>query len=117
MSSGTILRASGVILLASLTGAGVAQQPRQLTTEDYARAERFMNYNVNPLVYHSVERPVWLEPGRFWFRDRGPEGTTYALVDPANGSKGPAFDHARLANALSAAGVKADAHNLAISEF
>jgi dipeptidyl aminopeptidase/acylaminoacyl peptidase len=117
MSSGTILRASGVFLLASLAGAGVAQQGRQLTTEDYARAERFMNYNVNPLVYHSVEHPVWLEDGRFWFRNRGPEGTTYTLVDPAKATKGPAFDHAKLANALNAAGVKADAHNLAISEF
>lgn len=127
--SGTILRASGVILLASLTGAGFAQG-RQLTTEDYARAERFMNYNVNPLVYHSVEHPVWLPDGRAWYRDRGPEGTTVVLIDPARATKGPAFDHTKLANALNAAmdsepasqasGVgfaKTDPHNLAISEF
>src|SRR6478672_6696667 len=105
--SGKTLRASAVILLASLTGAGFAQQGRQLTTEDYARAERFMNYNVNPLVYHSVERPVWLADGRVWYRDRGPEGTIYTIVDPAKGTKGPAFDHAKLANALTAAGIKA----------
>jgi dipeptidyl aminopeptidase/acylaminoacyl peptidase len=117
MSSGKILRASAVILLASLTGAGAAQQGRQLTTEDYARAEKFMNYNVNPLVYHSVERPVWLADGRVWYRDRGPEGTTYTIVDPAKGTKGPAFDHAKLANALNAAGAKVDAHNLSITEF
>ena len=117
MSSGKTLRASAVILLASLTGAGAAQQGRQLTTEDYARAEKFMNYNVNPLVYHSVERPVWLTDGRVWYRDRGPEGTTYTLVDPAKGTQGPAFDHAKLASALTAAGVKADSHNLSISEF
>jgi dipeptidyl aminopeptidase/acylaminoacyl peptidase len=117
MSSGKILRASAVILLASLTGAGSAQQGRQLTTEDYARAEKFMNYNVNPLVYHSVERPVWLADGRVWYRDRGPEGTTYTLVDPAKGTKGPAFDHAKLASALNVAGAKADAHNLSITEF
>ena len=115
--SGKILRASGVVLLASLTGAGFAQQGRQLTTEDYARAERFMNYNVNPLVYHSVERPVWLADGRVWYRDRGPEGTTYTIVDPAKGTKGPAFDHAKLANALTAAGIKANATNLAIMGF
>jgi dipeptidyl-peptidase-4 len=117
MSSGKTLRASAVILLASLTGAGVAQQGRQLTTEDYARAERFMNYNVNPLVYHSVERPIWLADGRVWYRDRGPEGTTYTLVDPAKGTKGPAFDHAKLATALNAAGAKADGRNLPITEF
>jgi dipeptidyl aminopeptidase/acylaminoacyl peptidase len=117
MSSGKILRAYAVVLLASLTGAGSAQQGRQLTTEDYARAEKFMNYNVNPLVYHSVERPVWLADGRVWYRDRGPEGTTYTLVDPAKGTKGPAFDHAKLASALNVAGAKADAHNLSITEF
>ena len=117
MSSGNILRASAVVLLASLTGAGTAQQGRQLTTEDYARAEKFMNYNVNPLVYHSVERPVWLADGRVWYRDRGPEGTTYTLVDPAKGTKAPAFDHAKLATALNAAGARADARNLSISEF
>lgn len=130
MSSGKILRASGVVLLASFTGAGIAQQPRQLTPEDYARAESFMNYNVNPVVYHSVEHPVWLADGRVWYRDRGPEGTTYTLVDPAKATKVPAFDHAKLANALNAvmesertskasgAGfAHADPHNLAISEF
>ena len=117
MSSGNILRASAVVLLASLTGAGTAQEGRQLTTEDYARAEKFMNYNVNPLVYHSVERPVWLADGRVWYRDRGPEGTTYTLVDPAKGTKAPAFDHAKLATALNAAGARADARNLSISEF
>lgn len=117
MSSGKTLRTSAVILLASLTGAGVAQQGRQLTTEDYARAERFMNYNVNPLVYHSVEHPAWMPDGRAWYRDRGPDGTTYILIDPAKATKGPAFDQAKLANALTSAGAKADAHALAISEF
>jgi len=76
-----------------------------------------MNYNVNPLVYHSVERPVWLADCRVWYRDRGPEGTTYTLVDPAKGTKAPAFDHAKLATALNAAGARADARNLSISEF
>jgi dipeptidyl aminopeptidase/acylaminoacyl peptidase len=126
MSSGKILRASAVALLMSLTGAGVAQQGRQLTNEDYARAERFMNYNVNPLVYHSVEHPAWLPDGRAWYRDRGPEGITIILVDPAKGTKGPAFDQAKLARALNAAaepegrtrgGMTVEANKLPITEF
>src|SRR5439155_768989 len=68
-----------------------------------ARAESFMNYNVNPLVYHTVERPQWMGDGRFWYRDRGADGTTITLVDPAKKTKGPAFDHAKLAKPLSAA--------------
>ena len=75
-------------------------QGKQLTTEDYAQAEKFMNYNVNPLVYHGVSHPTWLADGRFWYRDRGADGVTFILVDPAKGTKGPAFDHAKLASAL-----------------
>ncbi|HTH52710.1 MAG TPA: DPP IV N-terminal domain-containing protein [Edaphobacter sp.] len=101
-----------------------AQQQRQLTMEDYARAEKLMSYNVNPLVYHGVEDPMWLGDGRFWYRDHGPDGTTFILVDPAKGTKGPAFDHAKLATALSAARsasggeqTKMDPRHLPISEL
>lgn len=102
MSSGKILSMSAAALLASLAITGAAQQGRQLTQADYAQAEKFMNYNVNPLVYHTVEHPSWLGDGRFWYRDHGPDGATYVLVDPAKKTKGPAFDHAKLATALNA---------------
>ncbi|WP_158942649.1 DPP IV N-terminal domain-containing protein [Granulicella sp. S190] len=81
---------------------GVAQG-RQLTNEDYARAEKFMGYNVNSLVYHGVARVTWMADGRFWYRDFGPDGLTLMVVDPAKGTKAPAFDHVKLANALTAA--------------
>jgi len=110
---------SALALGCIFTTAGMAQG-RQLTTEDYARAEKFMNYNVNPLVYHSVSDPTWLPDGRFWYRDRGADGITFTLVDPAKGTKGPAFDHAKLANALAEASPakhKVDAQHLPISEL
>ena len=62
-----------------------------------------MDYNANPLVYHTVKDPQWLADGRFWYRDHGPDGDTYMLVDPARHSKAPAFDHAKVAAALNAA--------------
>ena len=37
-----------------------AQQPRQYTDKDYAAAEKFMSYNVNPLAYKGVVRAQWL---------------------------------------------------------
>ena len=82
---------------------GVAQAGKQLTNEDYAQAEKFMSYNVNPLVYHTVSNPTWLPDGRFWFRDSAADGVTITLVNPAKGTKAPAFDHAKLATALTAA--------------
>ncbi len=62
-----------------------------------------MNYNVDPLVYHSVNDPRWLDDGRFWYRDLGPDGVTYTLVDPRKRTKGPAFDQDKVAAGLNAA--------------
>lgn len=73
------------------------------TAADYARAEGFMNYNVNPLVLHTVEHPTWLKDGRLWFRDAGEDGATYTLVDPTKKTKAAAFDQVKLAAALNAA--------------
>jgi len=38
-----------------------AQQPRQYTKQDYAQAEKFMPYNLNPLSYSGVVRAHWLD--------------------------------------------------------
>ena len=54
-----------------------------------------MAYNVNPLVYHGVARPTWMEDGRFWYRDSGPDGVTFIVVDPVKGTKKPAFDQVK----------------------
>jgi dipeptidyl-peptidase-4 len=108
-----------VALVGSLTVSGVAQG-RQLTTEDYARAEKFMGYNVNSLVYHGVARPTWMADRRFWYRDNGPDGITFMVVDPVRGTKTTAFDQKKLAAALTSATdgtMNADAQHLVISEI
>src|SRR5580658_7368004 len=90
----------------------------QFTTDDYARAEKFMTYNTTPLVYRSGVRPTWLDDERFFYRVTTAAGTEFVLVDPAHGNRGPAFDHAKLAAALSAAtGTGYDAHHLPFTEF
>ena len=78
-------------------------QPRALTAADYARAEKFMAYNTTPLVYRATVRPNWLADDRFWYRVTTPAGSEFVLVDPAKGTRAPAFDHAKLAIALTAA--------------
>jgi dipeptidyl aminopeptidase/acylaminoacyl peptidase len=80
-----------------------AQAGRVYSAADYAQAERWMDYNVDPMVYHTVKDPVWLDDGRFWYRDLGPDGMTYMLVDPAKRTKAPAFDRSKVAAALRAA--------------
>jgi dipeptidyl-peptidase-4 len=76
--------------------------PRAFTADDYQRAEKFMTYNTRPLVFHEV-RGKWLPEDRYLFRDSGPEGSEFVILDAAHGTRRPAFDHRRLAAALSAA--------------
>ena len=99
MFVGKELSAVAGIVLGCVSASGLGQG-KQLTTEDYARAEKYMAYNVNSLVYHGVARPTWMDDGRFWYRDNGPDGVTFVVVDPAKGTKGPAFDQTKLAAAL-----------------
>ena len=85
----------------------VAQQanseaPRVITADDYKHAEKFMAYNVRPLVFHDV-RGKWLAEDRYLFRDTGPDGSEFVIFDATHGTRQPAFDHVRIAAALSAA--------------
>jgi len=67
----------------------VAAQQRALTSDDYARAEKFMSYNTTTLVLRSGVRPTWLDDGRFWYRVTTEKGSEAFLVDPAKGTKIP----------------------------
>jgi hypothetical protein len=69
--------------------------------DDYARAEQFLPQSVVPALYNVTVEPHWSGDGpRFWYEHEGRDGTEYVLVDPLNGTRRPAFDHARLAKAL-----------------
>ncbi|MBD0319779.1 MAG: DPP IV N-terminal domain-containing protein, partial [Gemmatimonadetes bacterium] len=92
-----------------------AQQPRQLTAEDYARAERRLAPYTTPLVSGLAGPPTWTADGRFWYRSSTPQGAAYWVVDPARGTREPLFDPARLAPALgTAAGREIPASQLPI---
>jgi dipeptidyl-peptidase-4 len=113
-----------VFVAALLAGADVAlvaqapPAPVALTPADYGQAERFMPYNVTPLVYHAGVRATWVGDERFWYRTTTPEGSEFVLVDPVRGTRAPAFDQAKLAAALSAAaGAKYDAFHLPFQQF
>jgi len=111
-----ILRITTLIFLIAIPA--IAQTPVSVTVADYARAEKWMGYNTNPLVFRAGVRPVWQGDGRFWYRVTTPEGTEFVMVESASGTKAPAFDHAKLAAALSAAaGTKFDAHRLPFTDF
>jgi len=64
-------------------------------------------------MVRSAVQPNWLPDGRMWYRVTTAEGSEFLLVDPARGTREPAFDHVRLAAALSkAAGTTYDGPHL-----
>src|SRR5262249_48117518 len=110
------------ILIVFLSLPAIAQQSSStssaITAADYARAEKWMGYNTNPMVFHAGARPSWQGDERFWYRVTTAEGTEFVMVNSASGTKSPAFDHAKLAAALStAAGTAYDAHHLPFTDF
>jgi dipeptidyl aminopeptidase/acylaminoacyl peptidase len=62
---------------------------RALTAADYARAEKFMTYNVAPLMLHGGLRATWLPDDRFWYRTRTERGDETVLVDPVRATREP----------------------------
>jgi dipeptidyl aminopeptidase/acylaminoacyl peptidase len=106
----------GFVILVAVFAIGLAQPlapqgpgaaPRVLTAADYAQAEKFMAANVASLVLRSGVRPNWLPDERFWYRNALKDNASeFILVDPRRGRRGPAFDHAALAAALSKASGK-----------
>ncbi|WP_314241766.1 S9 family peptidase [Streptomyces kutzneri] len=76
------------------------------TTQDYQAAEQLLRRPARPgeLVVGDKVRPQWTEGGaRFWYAVSNGVGKRFVLVDPAAGTREPAFDHAGLAAALAAA--------------
>jgi hypothetical protein len=107
-----------LLTLILVFGSSLANAANVLTADDYARAERFTRYNTDPLVLHSVERPVWLPSGKLAYRTSSADGNEFVLLDPLSGARAPLFDKAWLAAALSAAaGEKYDPERLPFGTF
>ncbi len=96
-------RAIAMSMVLFAASPALAQSPRQLTADDYRQAEKFVGYNTTPLVLNAGVRPNWMPDGRFWYRTLRPAGPEFVIVDPAARTRKPAFDHDRVATALSAA--------------
>ncbi|HYI16766.1 MAG TPA: DPP IV N-terminal domain-containing protein [Thermomicrobiales bacterium] len=83
-----------------------------VTRQDYARAESFLPWNVDKLVFRMGVEPQWIDDSeRFWYRNRTRNGVEFVLVDPDAGSREPAFDHVRLAAALTHASGRPTTHD------
>lgn len=89
-----------------------------VTSQDYARAEKFLAWNTAPLVSGATVRATWLAGDKFWYRNSTPQGYEFVMVDAARHTRARAFDQDRVAAALSAAaGRPYDAWHLPFMRF
>lgn len=94
--------AARVVVLTGVWTALCGPACGQGTKEDYEKAKAFSQWTRGKVLTDRVE-PYWLEGGtRFWYRSQVSEkGHELLLVDAAKVIRSRAFDHERLAQALS----------------
>jgi hypothetical protein len=78
-------------------------QDDSVTVADYNRAEQMLYTNVSQKIDYASVRANWFDNDKFWYRVLTPTGSKYMLVDAAKGKRTEAFDHQKLASALSSA--------------
>jgi hypothetical protein len=84
---------------ALFTGLALAQG----TLADYQRGQG-LQAKARGLVVNVPGTPNWLgESGHFWYTRSVKGGTEFVMADAATGAKKPAFDHEKLATAISSA--------------
>jgi dipeptidyl aminopeptidase/acylaminoacyl peptidase len=71
-------------------------------SERYARAAASTGAALAPLVLNAGVSPHWIDGGGFWYRRARRDGGEFRVVE-ASGAADLAFDHARLAKAVSQA--------------
>jgi len=89
------------------------------TLADYQRAEAVRPDKIAAQVLNLTVVPIWVpNSDRFWFREQTAQGWHYVAVDPDHRDKRPAFDHARLAVAISrSTGKSVDAEHLPLDDL
>src|SRR5438034_7217449 len=73
----------------------------QGTLEDYQRAQHFLPGDLRHSIYVADVSAHWVDKtNRFWYHKVSPKGSEFIFVDADHNSAGPAFDHEKLAAAL-----------------
>lgn len=91
------------LLLLCAVAAGAAG-PDSPIWQAYDRAQRFGSSQLDSLVRNARVEANWSDDGNsFWYRRQTADGAEFIRIDALTGAREPAFDHAALADALSAA--------------
>lgn len=89
------------IVFPFLFSAMIVHAQQVLTVKDYQQAESMLTANTDKLIDRTVSAMNWLEGDKLTCKALTPDGAEFYLVDAAKGTRSLAFDHVKLAAALS----------------
>jgi dienelactone hydrolase len=99
VKSACAFMAAALFVIALAPGLGWAQG----TLADYQRAQD-LQAKARALVFNVAGNPNWIDKSsHFWYSKSVKDGTEFVLVDAVAATQKPAFDHEKLAAAISAA--------------
>ncbi|WP_441003210.1 DPP IV N-terminal domain-containing protein [Pseudocolwellia agarivorans] len=105
------------IFLLSLFPNALIAASLELTTEDYQQAEKQLYQHTKKLVTGTVEKPFW-DNDKLFYKSHTKQGYQFFEVDPTTKQKKVAFDHVKLAKAISTiTDTKVDTYSLPFSYF
>jgi dipeptidyl aminopeptidase/acylaminoacyl peptidase len=73
---------------------------KQLSVEDYKKAEQQLSKSTSKLVTGTVDYPLWSATGELVYRSNTIDGNRFYKIDNTTRAKTLAFDHGKLAQAL-----------------
>ena len=86
---------ASILLLSSCS-----QPEKAVSLEDYQRAEQFLSANTSKFVYGVVSGQNWQANETLIYKNSISGGAEYILANPETGEQAKAFDHQKLADAL-----------------
>jgi dipeptidyl aminopeptidase/acylaminoacyl peptidase len=96
-----VVTSVAVLMSGCVTTTAPKADVSKLSVSDYQRAERQLKATTNKLVYGTVEGNKWLSNDALLYRTAIKGGHQFVLANPVKGTKSAAFDHQKIAHALS----------------
>jgi dipeptidyl aminopeptidase/acylaminoacyl peptidase len=94
----SLILASGVAIISALTPTLLSA--KQLSVDDYKKAEQQLSSYTSKLVTGTVDYPLWSSNDTLVYRSHTEEGDKFFKVDINSQKKSLAFDHKKLAESL-----------------
>jgi len=94
----SLIIAGSVAIITALTP--VILSAKQLSVDDYKKAEQQLSIHTSKLVTGTVDYPAWSENGTLIYQSHTKNGNQFFKVDINSQKKSLAFDHKKLADSL-----------------